>query len=221
MRINEIEYIEVEVMDVRASSQASEAFSLILTERFNPSHYVPIIIGLNEARAILGERHGRLPQRPLTHTLFADLLTNHISEYNIEFVSIDAFSEGIYYASIVIQSPTGTYFNVDARPSDAVAIALHVKVPVYFQKSLFEEQMLTATKATDYREEIPHAYPSTDHPRQRPNRSAETEWETLSLSELKDLLQNAIEEENYELAAKIQEEVNKRGNEHGKRQISE
>lgn len=210
MRINDIEYIEVEVLDVRASAQASEAFSLILTERFNPSHYVPIIIGLSETRAILGEKHGRMPQRPLTHTLFADLLTYHIPDYNLEFVSIDTFSEGIYYASIVIQAPTGTYFNVDARPSDAVAIALHAKIPVYFEKSLFEEQMQTATKASDYRENFPFPDTRTAAQQQRPAPSAKTEWETMSLSELKDLLQNAIEEENYELAAKIQEEIDKR-----------
>ena len=215
MRINEIEYIEVEVMDVRASSQASEAFSMILTERFAPSHYVAIIIGLNEARAILGERHGRLPQRPLTHTLFADLLTEHISEYNIEFVSIDAFSEGVYFASIVIQSPTGSYFNVDARPSDAVAIALHAKVPVFFQKTLFEEQMQIATKASDYQQDPLFAGSSADRRGRRSARAAETEWETLSLSELRDLLENAIEEENYELAAKIQEEIDKRHGEKG------
>ena len=140
MRINDIEYIEVEVLDVRSAAQASEAFSLILTERHNPSHYVPIIIGLNEARAILGEKYGRMPQRPLTHTLFADLLTDHIPDYNLEFVSIDEFHDGIYYASIVIQAPTGVYFNVDARPSDALAIALRTRIPSYFRKDLFENQ---------------------------------------------------------------------------------
>ena len=89
MRINDIEYIEVDVLDVRAAEHATEAFSLILTDRHNVTRYVPIIIGLNEARAILGEKHGRMPQRPLTHTLFADLLTDHIPDYNLEFVSID------------------------------------------------------------------------------------------------------------------------------------
>ena len=211
MRINDIEYIEVEVLDVRAAAQASEALSMIVTERYHPDHYIPIIIGLNEARAILGERHGRLPQRPLTHTLFADLLTDHIPDYNLEFVSIDDFGDGIYYASIVIQSPTGTYFNVDARPSDAVAIALHANIPIYFRKSLFEKQMQIAKKASDYQETAdfmdfrPGAKAAPTVP------SAETEWETMSLSELNDLLQNAIEEENYELAAKIQEEIDKRG----------
>ena len=204
MRINDIEYIEVEVLDVRSASQASEAFAMILTERYDPSHYVPIIIGLNEARAILGERYGRLPQRPLTHTLFADLLTDHIPDYNLEFVSIDEFGDGIYYASIVIQSPTGAYFNVDARPSDAVAIALHARIPIYFQKSLFEEQMHIAKKASDLQETPEFAESRSGE------KSAETEWETMSLSELKDLLQNAIEEENYELAAKIQEEIDRR-----------
>ncbi|MBR3550439.1 MAG: bifunctional nuclease family protein, partial [Bacteroidales bacterium] len=139
MRINDIEYIEMEVLDVRSAAHASEAFSMILVNKFQKAQYVPIIIGLNEARAILGEKIGRLPQRPLTHMLFADLLTDHIPDYNLEFVSIDEFHDGIYYASIVIQSPTGVYFNVDARPSDAVAIALHAKLPVFFRKDLFEE----------------------------------------------------------------------------------
>ena len=212
MRINDIEYIEVSVFDVRSSTQQMEAFSLIMAEKFHPNHYVPIIIGLNEARAILGETHGRLPQRPLTHTLFADLLTDHIPDYNLEFVSIDEYHDGIYYASIVIQSPTGTYFNVDARPSDAVAIALHAKLPVYFRKDLFEEQMHIAKKASDYQDvaDFMDYVPGANPPPAAP--TAATEWETMSLSELKDLLQNAIDEENYELAAKIQEEIDKRGN---------
>ena len=208
MRINDIEYIEVTVFDVRSSTQAMEAFSIILVDKSNLTHYVPIIIGLNDPRAILGELHGRLPQRPLTHALFVDLIAKNIPDSNIEFVSIIEFSQGIYYASIVIQTPTESFFEVDARPSDAIAIALCAGVPVYFNKALFEEQMQVVAKSPDYQEETPFmgnsgmANPSS--------RTAKTEWETLSVPELKELLQNAVEEENYELAAKIQEEIDKR-----------
>ena len=210
MRINDIEYIEVAVFDVRSSSQAMEAFSMILVDKANLTHYVPIIIGLNEARAILGELHGRLPQRPLTHALFVDLITNNIPDYNIEFVSINEFSQGIYYASIVIQTPTESFFEVDARPSDAVAIALCAGVPIYFNKVLFEEQMQIATKTPDYQEEIPSMGESGKARSSTKAKTAQSEWEDLSVAELKDMLQNAVEEENYELAAKIQEEIDRR-----------
>ncbi len=210
MRINDIEYIEVAVFDVRSSSQAMEAFSMILVDKANLTHYVPIIIGLNEARAILGELHGRLPQRPLTHALFVDLITNNIPDYNIEFVSINEFSQGIYYASIVIQTPTESYFEVDARPSDAVAIALCAGVPIYFNKVLFEEQMQIATKTPDYQEEVPITSESGRVRPSTPTENVQSEWENLSVPELKELLQNAVEEENYELAAKIQEEIDRR-----------
>lgn len=184
---------------------------MILVNKFQKAQYVPIIIGLNEARAILGERHGRLPQRPLTHILFAELLTEHIPEYNLEFVSIDEFNQGIYYASIVIQSPKGDYFNVDARPSDAVAIALHAHIPIFFQKELFDNQMQIAGKKSNY-ESDPFSNEDLAVSKSAASKSAATnEWETMSLSELKDLLQDAIDEENYELAAKIQEEIDKRG----------
>jgi bifunctional DNase/RNase len=210
MRINDIEYIEVAVFDVRSSSQAMEAFSMILVDKANLTHYVPIIIGLNEARAILGELHGRLPQRPLTHALFVDLITNNIPDYNIEFVSINEFSQGIYYASIVIQTPTESFFEVDARPSDAVAIALCAGVPIYFNKILFEEQMQIATKTPDYQEEVPFTSESGRVRPSTPTENVQSEWENLSVPELKELLQNAVEEENYELAAKIQEEIDRR-----------
>ncbi|MBR4645764.1 MAG: bifunctional nuclease family protein [Bacteroidales bacterium] len=210
MRINDIEYIEVAVFDVRSSSQAMEAFSMILVDKANLTHYVPIIIGLNEARAILGELHGRLPQRPLTHALFVDLITNNIPDYNIEFVSINEFSQGIYYASIVIQTPTESFFEVDARPSDAVAIALCAGVPIYFNKVLFEEQMQIATKTPDYQEEVPFTGESGRVRPSTPTENIQSEWENLSVPELKELLQNAVEEENYELAAKIQEEIDRR-----------
>ena len=210
MRINDIEYIEVAVFDVRSSSQTMEAFSMILVDKANLTHYVPIIIGLNEARAILGELHGRLPQRPLTHALFVDLITNNIPDYNIEFVSINEFSQGIYYASIVIQTPTESFFEVDARPSDAVAIALCAGVPIYFNKVLFEEQMQIATKTPDYQEEVPFTGESGRVRPSTPTENVQSEWENLSVPELKELLQNAVEEENYELAAKIQEEIDRR-----------
>ena len=210
MRINDIEYIEVTVFDVRSSSQAMEAFSMILVDKFNTTHYVPIIIGLNEARAILGELHGRLPQRPLTHALFVDLIANNIPDYNIEFVSINEFSQGIYYASIVIQTPTESFFEVDARPSDAIAIALCAGVPIYFNKALFEEQMQVAVKSTTFQEEASTPEDSGFMRSTAQTGTAQTEWESFSVSELKDLLQNAVEEENYELAAKIQEEIDKR-----------
>ena len=210
MRINDIEYIEVTVFDVRSSSQAMEAFSMILVDKSNATHYVPIIIGLNEARAILGELHGRLPQRPLTHALFVDLIANNIPDYNIEFVSINEFSQGIYYASIVIQTPTESFFEVDARPSDAVAIALCAGVPIYFNKVLFEEQMQIATKTPDYQEEVPFTGESGRVRPSTPTENIQSEWENLSVPELKELLQNAVEEENYELAAKIQEEIDRR-----------
>ena len=210
MRINDIEYIEVTVFDVRSSTQAMEAFSMILVDKSNLTHYVPIIIGLNEARAILGELHGRLPQRPLTHALFVDLIANNIPDYNIEFVSINEFSQGIYYASIVIQTPTESFFEVDARPSDAVAIALCAGVPIYFNKVLFEEQMQVAVKSSNIQEGNLQSEVS-DFMRSTPETTtAQSEWAALSLTELKDLLQNAIEEENYELAAKIQEEIDRR-----------
>ena len=215
MRINDIEYIEVSVFDVRSSTQAMEAFSMILVDKANLTHYVPIIIGLNEARAILGELHGRLPQRPLTHALFVDLIANNIPDYNIEFVSINEFSQGIYYVSIVIQTPTESFFEVDARPSDAVAIALCAGVPIYFNKILFEEQMQIAAKSPDYQEDVP---PMGDSGMENPSsRTAKTEWEALSLTELKEMLQNAVEEENYELAAKIQEEIDERAKGQGNR----
>ncbi len=208
MRINDIEYLEVTVFDVRSSTQAMEAFSMILVDKANITHYVPIIIGLNEARAILGELHKRLPQRPLTHALFVDFIANNIPDYNIEFVSVNEFSQGIYYASIVIQTPTETYFEVDARPSDAVAIALCAGVPIYFNKILFEEQMQIAVKSPDYKEEISSM--SDLGIGDSSSVTAKTEWVALSITELKELLQNAVEEENYELAAKIQEEIDKR-----------
>ena len=210
MHINEEEYIEVEVFDVRSSSQATEAFSMILVDKNNKQRYVPIIIGLNEARAILGELHGRLPQRPLTHKLFVDLLTQFIPDYNLEFVSIVAYNQAIYFASIVIQSPTGTYFEVDARPSDAVAIALNAGIPIYFHKRLFEEQMQHSKRASDLMEDNAIIFPSGNVSRAADTTKAANEWETLSLSELKDLLQEAIDEEDYEQAAKIQEEIDKR-----------
>lgn len=207
MKVNDEEYIEIIVPEVRGSSNTAEAFSMILVDKNDRSRYLPIIIGINEARAILGEIHNKLPFRPLTHTLFVDLFSI-IKEYNIEFVSIDSFNEGIYYASVVIKTPDSKYAKLDARPSDAIAIALHSYAPIYIKKSLFEEKHIKAKLRTPI-SEVPERFQSTIQDPISGGDSISQQLDKLPLDVLEDLLKDAIEEENYEYASEIQKAINK------------
>lgn len=199
MKINDEEYIEVVVPEVSGASNASEAFSMILAEKGATDNYLPILIGLNEARAIIAEIHNSLPFRPLTHTLLPDLLFKIITDYAIEFVSIDSYDSGIYYASVVIKSPDNTFSKLDARPSDAVAIALHSVVPIYFNKRLWEEQSFSnGLGKKTWLNPLVNPYKDPDF------------LKTLTIGELRELLEVDIENELYEHAAIIQKIINEK-----------
>ncbi len=199
MKINNEDYIEVIVPDVHGATNASEAFSMILVQKEQPNYYLPILIGINEARAIIGEIHNNLPFRPLTHTLLPDLFLNIIKDYSIEFVSIDNYENGIFFASIVIKNPNNTFSKLDARPSDAIAIALHSIVPIYFNSKLWNEQHLSKDDKFSV-EKVIETDPYND-----------TNFlQSLSIPELKKLLESDIEQELYEHAALIQKIINEK-----------
>lgn len=198
--------IELEVADIHSAMQPSEAFSLILKEK-EGERYVPIIIGMSEARAILVEMNQSPTHRPLTHELFVSLT----SEFGCRMVEVNIikFENGVYFADMLMMRPDNTLFHLDARPSDAIALALKFNVPFYMNAEIFEENyqldeeieeadpFMQQPSTNEYTENVSSAY-------------IEEKLSEMSLFELESLLEGAIESEEFELAAKIQEELSKR-----------
>lgn len=198
--------IELIVADIHAATQPSEAFSLILKEK-EGDRYVPIIIGMSEARAILVELNRSHTQRPLTHELFVALCGQFGSR--LAEVNIVHYEDGVYFANLHIQRPDNSVIVIDARPSDAIALALRSEAPFYMLEEVFNANCLM-DQATDVLEEFNPADVLSDTREIRPDAYIEQKIKEMTTTELESLLEGAIESEDYELASKIQEEINRR-----------
>ncbi|WP_321480963.1 bifunctional nuclease domain-containing protein [uncultured Bacteroides sp.] len=175
--------IELKILDVyNTQAQAANAYVLIL-EELGGERQLPVIIGPGEAHSILFNLKKIDSPRPLTHDLFA--LTLEKFHITLTEIFIYRVEEGIFYAYLFLKEAEQEY-KIDARTSDAVALAIRLHAPVYIDESVLEAECLTAERESqkDIREE--------------------------SLQTLKEALSKAIENENYELAAMIRDEILRR-----------
>jgi hypothetical protein len=180
------------------SQSQSGAYALILGE-IDGRRRLPIIIGGFEAQSIAIELEKIKTPRPLTHDLFKSLATSF--NISITEVIINKFSEGVFYAILVCNDGTNE-LEIDSRTSDAIALALRFHCPIY----TFENIMASAGIMID--EEAEKATAPKENVTK--TKGGETTFSSYSLSELQQMLQSAIENEEYEKASKIRDELNKR-----------
>ncbi len=179
------------IANLLPSSVGSSSFILLLESKDNSDLKFPIVIGYNEAQAITIEMEGIKPSRPLTHDLFVNML-NDLS-IKIESIAITKFVDGIFYAIITVNTNNAS-IDIDSRPSDAVAISLRSKVPIQIASNLLatlsihDTQIITEANSSQD-EEIPNA--------------------SLSYDDLNNLLNDALVNENYELAAKLRDDISR------------
>jgi len=179
------------IANLLPSSVGSSSFILLLESKDNSNLKFPIVIGYNEAQAITIEMEGIKPSRPLTHDLFINML-NGLS-ISIDSITITKFIDGIFYAIITVNA-NDTFIDIDSRPSDAVAISLRSKAPIKINSNLLETLS------------IHDAQINTDAVKQP---ELEVTKATLSFDDLNKLLMDALMNENYELAAKIRDDISR------------
>lgn len=201
--------IELTIADIHAAAQPSEAFSLILKEK-DGDRYIPIIIGMSEARAILVELNQSPTKRPLTHELFVSLS----EQFGCRLVEVDIvhYDNGVYFADMQMMRADNTVFTLDARPSDAIALALKEEAPFYIDAAIFNENCLVDNVVDEPEEPYNPTATLSETQEIRPDAYIEQKLLEMSTSELNTLLDGAVESEDYELASKIQEELNRRKN---------
>ena len=194
-----MEKIRLEIIGMSYSQSQTGAYALILGEK-DGKRRLPIIIGGFEAQAIAIELEKIKTPRPLTHDLFkyfADAFKIEVKE-----IVINKFHEGVFYAQLVCSD--GTHIEeVDSRTSDAIALALRFSCPIY----TYEDIMKAASIMVE--EEAEASAAQAAEPAAGP--SHRQEFSSLSTSELNEMLQAAIENEEYEKASKIRDELNRRG----------
>ena len=191
--------VKLEILGMTYSESSSGAYVLILGEKPGVRR-LPIVIGGPEADAIAIGIEGEKGTRPLTH----DLMLNMANEFGIRIqeVVINNFRAGVYYACVVCQK--GDDINlVDARPSDAIALAVRVGCDIYAYESVMQE----ASIVMDDLDEEEENNEGESNINKVENKNS---LDLLTLDELEDLLQVAIDNEDYMKAAEIRDEINSR-----------
>lgn len=194
--------IKLEIVGLSYSQTQSGAYALVLGED-GGNRRLPIIIGGFEAQAIAVELENMTPTRPLTHDLFKNFALSY--NINITEVLIYNLKEGVFYSKLICSDGTSSK-EIDARTSDAIAMAVRFNCPIYTYDWILSQ----AGVAIDD-ESLP-----IEEPREKPKekekekKKSTPEFNSLSEEELKESLMKAIDEEAYELASKIRDELNKR-----------
>lgn len=145
---------------------ASVDAPVVILEEVDGSRRLPIWIGVAEARSILAGLHEREPVRPNSHDMARRLVED--LEARVERVVVRALENGIYYADLVLVAK-GHELRIDARPSDAIALAVRVDAPVFVLAPLFEAEALEGELSGEGRRI--HLAPPGSTPRQLPLRS--------------------------------------------------
>ncbi len=191
--------IQVDILGLSINPNSQRAYALLLKEVDGPRR-LPIVIGEPEAQAIANELEGVRPQRPMTH----DLLRNVIEALgaSVKEVVIAELREGTFYAKVVFEYSD---LEVDARPSDAIALAVRCNAPLYINEAIMDEVALRAEDIQEVDDDDASSsdadQESTATPREAPSQPL-TERERLVQE-----LDQAVKVEDYEAAARIRDEL--------------
>jgi len=192
-----MEKVKLVIAGLSYSQTQSGAYALMLVE-VGGKRRVPIIIGGFEAQAIAVELEKMKPTRPLTHDLFKSFALAY--DIYLKEVIIYNFHEGIFYAKLICEKD-GVVTEIDSRTSDAIAISVRFNCPIFTYSSILEEAGTIIEEGFDL-DEIPEEEDFTEDESEGP-------LVALSLAELEDKLIEAIENEDYETASKIRDELKK------------
>lgn len=190
--------VKLKVLGISYSQTQSGAYALILVEE-NGNRRIPIIIGGFEAQAIVIKIENLEPPRPLTH----DLFKSFADEFNISMVEvvIHKLEEGVFYSRLLCNNGDKE-LSIDSRTSDAVALALRFDCPIYIAEDILEKAGITVTAS-----ESEGSAESDDDTLLDTGNSG---FEGYSDEELYKMIDESVKTEDYERAAAIRDEIEKR-----------
>ena len=195
--------IRLNILGLSVSQTQSGAYALVLAEE-NGERRIPIIIGPVEAQAIAIQLEGLKPPRPLTH----DLIKNMALAFNIVLLEVTIYKleEGIFYSELLCEMD-GKEVRIDSRTSDAVALALRFRCPIYTSEDILKKAGIVL-EIED--ENSPVRSYADDDDFEPSGPSGPSTYSQYSLNELKEMLGEAIQNEDYEKASIIRDEMKKR-----------
>lgn len=192
--------IKLDIIGLSYSQTQSGAYALVLGEA-EGKRRLPIIIGGPEAQSIAIELEKMQPTRPLTHDLFKSFAESF--RINVIEVVIYNLVEGIFYANLVCQNEAGEIQEIDSRTSDAIALATRFNCPVYTYEFILSSAGIIMEEGGAFAE-------TEKAEKKTPKAGKGDKYSELTNEELQQMLNEAIEEEAYEKAGRIRDELNKR-----------
>ena len=195
--------IELLINGISYSQTQNGAYALILSE-IEGERKLPIVIGTNEAQSIAIAIEKEIkPPRPLTHDLFKNFCERF--DIKIKQVIIHKLVDGVFYSSVICERD-GIEEIIDSRSSDAIALAIRFEAPIYTYESILEKAGVVIQVEKDFDEKslLKELFSEDDTYIESPD------LQDKSIKELEELLKIAIQNENYESAAKIRDEISNR-----------
>ncbi len=195
--------IKLDIIGLSYSQTQSGAYALVLGEA-EGKRRLPIIIGGPEAQSIAIELEKMQPTRPLTH----DLFKSFSEAFNIKVIEVVIYNlvEGIFYANLVCQNELGEVQEIDSRTSDAIALATRFNCPVYTYEFILSSAGIIM--------ENDGAFAETEKAEKKTPKAGKGDkgdkYSEITTSELETMLKEAIEDEAYEKAGRIKQELDKR-----------
>ncbi len=191
--------IKLNVLGLSYSQTQTGAYALVLAEE-DGKRRLPIIIGTEEARSIAMQLEGIKPVRPLTHDLFLSLANS----FNIELteVNIVRVEQGIFYAKLICIRKRAKII-IDSRSSDAIALAIRFNCPIFASEKVMR-------KAGIYFDEKTGKMIASDENSEEKKKDEKKSYKDMTIKELDKLLKIVVEEEDYETASVIRDEITSR-----------
>ena len=203
--------VKLEILGLSSSQSQSGSFALILGE-VSKNRRLPIIIGMFEAQAIAIEIEEIAPNRPMTHDLFKSVAEEF--EIKITEIYISDLKEGVFYANIIAEQ-NGKVIVIDSRPSDAIALALRFDVSIYTNEKVLSEAGIIISEDDDDNLSLEITEEDAEDLLEEASEIINDDLADLggvSSKELESMLTDSLKNEDYEEAAKIRDELNKRTN---------
>lgn len=192
--------VKLEIVGLSYSQTQSGAYALVLGET-KGKRRLPIIIGGFEAQAIAIELEKMTPSRPLTHDLFKTF--SDTFGISVKEVIIYNLVEGVFFAKLLCVGASGEEQEIDARTSDAIALAVRFQCPIYTYEFIMSSAGIIL-EGTDTEAKV------DDLAEIEKGEGDDSDFKKKSTEELKEMLKNAIKDEQYEAASKIRDELNNR-----------
>ena len=196
--------VKMEILGLSTGQAQSGSFALVLGE-FEGKRRLPIIIGMFEAQAIAIEIESITPNRPMTHDLFKSFAYHF--DFQVKEILISDLKEGVFFAKLICDKE-GKSVEIDSRPSDAIAIGLRFGIDIFTTDQILNEAAVVISEEGE--EEDMDLMKKIKQPTEVVKNKPSSKLGDFSPEKLNELLNKALEDEDYERAAVLRDELNHR-----------